>query len=96
MKKFTITFAATGGVEIEAETEEEAIAQFDKMSDSDLMEELNQNGIEMTEIFCRGDIKMMHLYRISADGGNTWTEQWMTEEEAREEEKNYICERIKY
>lgn len=51
MKKFTITFAATGGVEIEAETEEEAIAQFDKMTDSDLMEELNQNGIEMTEIF---------------------------------------------
>lgn len=51
MKKFTITFAATGGAEIEAETEDEAIAKFNKMSDSDLLEELTQNGIEMTEIF---------------------------------------------
>jgi len=39
---------------------------------------------------------MKHIYRISADGGNTWTEQWLTEEEAKEEEKKYICERIKY
>jgi len=46
MKKFTITFAATGGVDIEAETEEEAIAQFDKMSDSDLMEELTRTELK--------------------------------------------------
>lgn len=34
----------------------------------------------------------MHLYRISADGGNTWTEQWLTDEEANDERKCYICE----
>ena len=51
MKEFTITFAATGGVTIEAENEDEAIARFNEMSDSALFEELTQNGIEMTEIF---------------------------------------------
>lgn len=34
---------------------------------------------------------MMRLYRISADGGSTWTEQWLTDEEANEEGKHYVC-----
>lgn len=29
--------------------------------------------------------KNRKLYRISADDGNTWTEQWLTEKEAKEE-----------
>ena len=51
MKKFTITFASTGGVTIEADTEEEAIEKFDNMSEFELSQELSENGIEMTEIF---------------------------------------------
>ena len=35
------------------------------------------------------------IFRISADGGDTWTEQWLTDEEAREESKTYICELTK-
>lgn len=29
----------------------------------------------------------LYLYRISADNRSTWTEQWMTESEAKEAEK---------
>ena len=35
----------------------------------------------------------MHLYRISRDGGVTWTEQWLTDNEAKEEGKEHLCER---
>lgn len=35
---------------------------------------------------------MMHKYFISADGGRTWTAQWLTEEEvARERDCGFIC-----
>lgn len=36
-----------------------------------------------------------YKYRISADGGKTWTVQWLTEEEAQEEVSRYghLCER---
>ena len=30
------------------------------------------------------DMFKLYLYRMSADNGNTWTEQWMTENEAKE------------
>lgn len=26
----------------------------------------------------------MHLYEVSADNGNTWTTQWLTENEVKE------------
>ena len=33
----------------------------------------------------------LYLYRISADNRKTWTEQWMTENEAKEvEREGYI------
>lgn len=51
MKTIVVTFAATGGVAIEAETEDEAITKFNEMRDEDLLNELNANGIEMTAIF---------------------------------------------
>lgn len=36
-----------------------------------------------------------YKYRISSDGGNTWTEQWLTEAEAQEKITRYshLCER---
>lgn len=36
----------------------------------------------------------LHLYRISSDGGITWTEQWCTDIEAAEECKDHLCERV--
>lgn len=30
----------------------------------------------------------LYLYDISADGGQTWTSQWLIENEAEEEKKN--------
>lgn len=36
-----------------------------------------------------------HLYKISADGGNSWTSQWLTADEARQHRKDgYICRRV--
>ncbi|NMB69756.1 hypothetical protein GYA27_00940 [candidate division WWE3 bacterium] len=51
MKKFIVTFAATGGVEIFANTEEEAIAEFNGLDGKFLLDEIEANGIEMTDIF---------------------------------------------
>lgn len=35
-------------------------------------------------------------YRISSDGGETWTMQWMTQSEAEQEKKSgKIVERVK-
>lgn len=38
----------------------------------------------------------LYKYRISEDKGRTWTEQWLTETEAREEIEIYghLCERV--
>lgn len=37
----------------------------------------------------------LYKYRVSADGGHTWTVQWLTEAEAQEEIDLYghLCER---
>lgn len=39
---------------------------------------------------------VLKLYRVSADNGETWTEQWLTENEAQESIEKYgmICELI--
>lgn len=37
----------------------------------------------------------LYKFRISADNGQTWTEQWLTENEATEERNaGRICERV--
>lgn len=51
MKTFTIAFAATGGVKIVANTEDEAIDKFNSLEGKYLLDELEANGIEMTEVF---------------------------------------------
>ncbi len=55
MRKFTITFAATGGIDIYANSEEEAKEKFDAMDRKDLLDELETNGIEMTDCFVEED-----------------------------------------
>ena len=36
-----------------------------------------------------------HLYKISADGGNSWTSQWLTAAEARKHRKDgYIVQKV--
>jgi len=38
----------------------------------------------------------LYQYCVSADGGKTWTIQWLTSDEAREEAEKYghICENL--
>jgi phage/plasmid primase-like uncharacterized protein len=55
MKKFLITFQATGGIEILAESEQEAQEKFDAMDCTDLAEELDLSNIEKTATFNQGD-----------------------------------------
>ena len=51
--EYTITFMATGGITIEADSEEEASNKFeDKMDEA--FAELKQNGITITGIYCPG------------------------------------------
>ena len=51
-KRYTICFMSTGGLEIEAESEDEAIRLFDTAEMQRIaLENLDQNGIEITEIF---------------------------------------------
>lgn len=38
-------------------------------------------------------IEDLKLYSISADGGGSWTEQWLTEAEAHSQAKKYIVRR---
>jgi hypothetical protein len=49
MKKFLFTFSASGGVVIEAATEEEAKAKYDAMESSELYAEID--GLEDTGMF---------------------------------------------
>jgi hypothetical protein len=51
MKHFTITYTASGGIDIEAETEEEAKKLFDEMSDKELYDEIEPNSIECSGIY---------------------------------------------
>lgn len=47
--KYTITYALTGGIEIEATSEDEALSKFDKISSTDLYE--NAGDANITGIF---------------------------------------------
>ena len=47
--KYTITYALTGGMEIEAASEDEALSKFDKISSTDLYE--NAGDTDTTGIF---------------------------------------------
>ena len=55
MKQFTICFAATGGITINAETEDEALKKFEELSDYDIMCELGGNGFDITDIIDEGE-----------------------------------------
>ena len=52
--KYVITYAATGGLTIEADTEEAARAEFENRLD-EALEELRQNSIEITGVFAEGN-----------------------------------------
>ena len=55
MKQYTICFAATGGITINAESEDEALEKFEGLSDHDIMCELGRNGFDITDIIDEGD-----------------------------------------
>ena len=57
MKQYTICFAATGGITINAESEDEALKKFEALSDHDIMCELGQNGFDITDIIDEGHIE---------------------------------------
>lgn len=52
MKKFTVCFMATGGIDIWADNEDEAIRKFNEEIDqNDIIENMTENGWDITEIF---------------------------------------------
>lgn len=56
MKKFTVCFMATGGMQIEANSEEEAVRKFnDEVLEEDIIENLTTNGWDITEVFEESD-----------------------------------------
>lgn len=55
MRQYTICFAATGGITINAESEDEALKKFECLSDHDIMCELGLNGFDITDIIDEGD-----------------------------------------
>ena len=48
--KYTVCYKATGSLEIEAESEDAARAEFENLL-QDAMDELRHNSLEITEIF---------------------------------------------
>lgn len=48
--RYFITFMATGGLDVEADSEEEAIRIFQTTMQTDAMNELESNGIDLTSI----------------------------------------------
>lgn len=52
MKKFTVCFMATGGIDIWADNEDEAIRKFNEEIDqNDIIENMTENGWDITEVF---------------------------------------------
>jgi hypothetical protein len=52
MKKFTVCFMATGGIDIWADNEDEAIRKFNEEIDqNDIIENMTENGWDVTEVF---------------------------------------------
>lgn len=48
--RYFITFMSTGGLDVEAESEEDAIRIFQKTMQTDAMNELESNGIDLTSV----------------------------------------------
>ena len=52
MKKYTVCFMATGGMDIWADSEDEAIRKFNEEIDqNDIIENMTENGWDVTEVF---------------------------------------------
>lgn len=55
MAIYTVCFMATGGMQIEADSEEEAIRKFNEETlEEDIIENLTSNGWDVTEVFEEG------------------------------------------
>ena len=55
MAIYTVCFMATGGMQIEADNEEEAIRKFnEEVLEEDIIENLTSNGWDVTEVFEEG------------------------------------------
>jgi ABC-type uncharacterized transport system ATPase subunit len=67
MAKFTVCYMATGGVSIEAKDEDQAREIFNKINDKGLLDELEANGIEITEVFADRD-EEGYFNKVTADG----------------------------
>ena len=55
MAIYTVCFMATGGMQIEADSEDEAIRKFNEEIDqNDIIENMTENGWDITEVFEEG------------------------------------------
>ena len=56
MAIYTVCFMATGGMQIEADSEEEAVRKFnEEILEEDIIENLTANGWNVTEVFGESD-----------------------------------------
>lgn len=56
MAIYTVCFMATGGMQIEADSEEEAVRKFnEEILEEDIIENLTANGWDVTEVFEESD-----------------------------------------
>lgn len=56
MAIYTVCFMATGGMQIEADSEEEAVRKFnEEVLEEDIIENLTANGWDVTEVFEESD-----------------------------------------
>ena len=55
MAIYTVCFMATGGMQIDADSEEEAVRKFnEEILEEDVIENLTSNGWDVTEVFEEG------------------------------------------
>lgn len=66
MKKFVITFAMTGGVTLEAETEKQAREMFDKIPEHELYEDVTP--AEITDIYEEVEDEKIKIKKLTNQG----------------------------
>lgn len=55
MAKYTVCFMATGGIEVEANSYDEAYDKFDNVPYETILENLGTNGVDITEVIREDD-----------------------------------------
>ena len=64
MAKYTVCFMATGGIDVDANDEDEAIRKFhEEVNPDDIIDNLVENGWEITEVYTQDEGEMKYAKR---------------------------------